>query len=173
MRVPWIGALVLAGLAGLLVLQHRGELRIPPAGGPGGAATDNGSGATDAPGERASAFSLAPRERFAVVGERPLFMPTRRPPDPPPPPQPLRATAPPPPPPPALPLLTVKAIVRDGDRWVAVLSPGDRAPPEQAEPGSTVFGWTVTAIHPHAVELRSGARTARIELRPGEPPARP
>ena len=123
-------------------------------------------------GERDSAFALAPREEFAVVAQRPLFMSTRRPPEPPPAPPPRTAATPPPPPPPAPPPLTVQAIVRDGSRWVAVLSPGDQTPPQQAEPGSTVFGWTVTAIHPHAVELRSGERTARIELRP-EPLQRP
>jgi len=154
---------VLLALSGLLAMQRYGPWQVTAddtvteAQRPARAVGSGGDG--EAP------VSLPAQERYAVIGERPLFMPTRRPPEPPPPPTLLSAPRAPPPPPPA-PALEVHAIVREGDRWFAMLSRSGGADAVQAEPGDAVHGWTVTEIEPEVVELQSGQRRVRLRLRP-------
>jgi general secretion pathway protein N len=129
---------------------------------------------TDAPAAPAGAAAgdeapvgdaLAALEAFTVVGERTLFMPTRRPPEPPEAPAP-NTPQPPKPPPPPPPDLEVHAIVREGERWIAVISRTRGGEPVQAQPGDTVHGWEVTAIDPETVQLRAGSRVVSLRLRP-------
>ena len=152
--------LLLLALLAVLAAQRAGVLD-PAAGASAGAGAPT---AAPAPAPADAPVPLPPQERYAVIEERPLFMPTRRPPAPPPPQPAATAAAPRPAPPP--PDLEVHAIVREGERWLAMLSRARGTDFVQAEPGDEVHGWTVTSIGPEVVELRSGARNVRLRLRP-------
>ena len=158
-----LGLLVLLGLGAALVLQQDatpppvGEAPAPPAA-PAQAGTDT------AP--VAGLPELAGPGRYAVIAERTLFMPNRRPPE-----EQVRPATPTAnetvAAPPAPPDYTVSAIVREGDRWLALVRPtgGDKEARE-VEVGGDIEGWEITGITADRVRLRSGPRIADLPLRP-------
>lgn len=109
-------------------------------------------------------YSLAEPERFADLAERPLFVATRRP------PQPVvedKVASKPKAKPAKRPEFILSAIVREGNRWIAVVGTRGRgaAPPTEVEVGSVVAGWEVERIGADGVVLRRGTQTAELTLR--------
>jgi hypothetical protein len=110
--------------------------------------------------ELAPPHVLALPPHFDEIAARPLFEPTRRPrveaaPAP--------RAAPPPAPPPALSLL---AIVREGERRVALVAPQRGGEATALEVDDTLQGWRVEAIDPGRVTLQRGKRNVVLHLRP-------
>jgi hypothetical protein len=107
---------------------------------------------------------LRPVETFAVIAERPLFQPSRRPAIPPPPvpaPVPVAAVAvvapvsppPPPAPPPVLAPMTLLAVAISPDKREAVLGlPGGKST-TMAE-GESVNGWVLAKVLPDRAVFR-------------------
>jgi hypothetical protein len=78
--------------------------------------------------------------------------------------EPEQVVAPKPPPPP--PSLSLLAVVRDGDRRLALLDPGRRAPAQAIEVGEEIQGWQVESIGQYHVALRRGERLIELRLGP-------
>ena len=154
-----LGLLVLA-LLGLALAWQTEQPRetLAPSATPRSAGSDELAALEPAPGPLSEA-------RLAVITERPLFMPTRRPPEIAAAPV-SAATTPPPPPPPNF---VVSAIVREGERWLALMRDrrGDEA--VEVEVGAALNGWTVTEITADRVTLTTGNREVQVTLRPDPP----
>jgi hypothetical protein len=109
-------------------------------------------------------FTLPEPEALESLAERPLFVASRRPPEPvteekvvkKPKPKPARRQE-----------FILSAIVRDGNRWIAVLGTQGRGspPPVEVEVGSQVAGWEVERIEAGGIVLRKGAQRTELTLR--------
>lgn len=156
----WI---LLAGLSGVVVLESQRDpvanamedIPIPPAGQAAGTGTD-------AP-PLAPLAALAPADSFGAVSERPLFTATRRPPElqteETPAATNLQPTVQPT-------NLLLSAIILEGDTRLALLQ--TTSPPgeiQQINEGGVFNGWTVAEIRDESVLLRTGDRTAELQLR--------
>lgn len=159
-----LGLLSLA-LAALLALQWRDW---PPQVGQvaaGGGAPEGQ--ATGLPDPVAPMDLLAPpveREDYASVVERPLFMPTRRPPEeepeepePPPPEE--------PPPTVALDTFDLNAILITPSDSIAWVRSPSTPTPQRLRTGDEVEGWTVKAIMADQIELERQGDTDTLILR--------
>jgi len=109
-------------------------------------------------------FSLPAPDEFHGLAERPLFAANRRP------PQPLaeqKAVSKPKPKPQRRPEFILSAIVREGNRWIALVGTQGRgsSPPVEVEEGGLVAGWEVERIGPEGVVLRKGTQKAELTLR--------
>ena len=115
----------------------------------------------------AAGFALAPIERFAAVIERPIFSPTRRPPDP--------TAAPPPTPEPEAPVaelaLVLKAVIGSADGRVAILTEAAGGGTVTLARGGLYKGWTLADVGPKRVIFRQGGIERRIELKFDAAPA--
>jgi general secretion pathway protein N len=143
---PW-SLIGLAGALAVLLAVENARFSAAPSPGPG---------APPAPPPAASAppaaFDPPPLSRYAEIGERPLFIPDRRP-------QPDAAPTPVAPGPPA-PALLVEGVVLSQDHRYAVIRHGNPPKLESVPEGATIEGWQVEHIDAGAVSLRSGASTA-------------
>jgi hypothetical protein len=157
----------LAGLVALaLVALVVAELR----GGIGSLETAAVSLQTDsAPVEQASValapvFTLAEPEQFHDLAERPLFVADRRPPQPVVEQKVVSKAKPKPAPKPDF---VLSAIVREGNRWIAVIGTQGRGsvPPVELEVGGVVAGWKVERIAAEGIVLRKGKQKTEITLR--------
>jgi general secretion pathway protein N len=99
----------------------------------------------------------APASRHAVVVERPLFSPTRRP-----PPAPGAEAAPEAPPSPAPDFRVVGAVSMAGTERALVSVAG--APPVMVSAGEMVEGWLVAAIEGRTVAFESVGRTIVADM---------
>jgi hypothetical protein len=165
------GLVVLSLLLAVLAVERLGPVASAPQAGGEVAGDPADAGEASAGEEPTADGGLAALEQFAVIGERTLFSSTRRPPEPPEAPA-TTAKAKPAPPPPPPPDLEVHAIVREGERWLAVISRIRGGEPAQAQPGDVVHGWEVVSISPETVELRAGSRSVSLRLRPEVVPPR-
>ena len=102
---------------------------------------------------------------FSSIVERPLFSPTRRPPEPAPPPELAPpAPAPPPPPPPPIDFSLVGVALSEGQRVALVQRQADGSVHRVIE-GSEVLGWKAIRIEAEAALFRSGDRQEELRLR--------
>lgn len=114
-----------------------------------------------------------PLETLRATRERPLFVPSRRPPEAPPPPVAVEPSAPPPAPveaqdpPPRFTLLGIIRSPKQGEAAV-VLDDADHTS-FNLKPGDGRRGWQVQSIAGTVVTLRNGERTLALTYR--EPPA--
>lgn len=108
---------------------------------------------------------VPPREQFAEVVSRPLFSPTRRPPE-----QEVQAAESPPTQPLDIDLLGV--VIWRSQR-MALVRPRNDANAMQVAEGGTVSGWTVVVIEPSGVTFRQGESQLemRLSYKTGEPAA--
>jgi hypothetical protein len=144
---PWTLIACAGLLAVLLGIETMRFSAAPPA-----AETARAAAAVPTPGAAASGFDAPPASRYLEIGERPLFIPDRRP-------QPEMAPAPPAPGPPA-PSLLVQGVVMSPEHRYAVIQHGNPPKLESVAEGATVDGWRVEHIDAGAVTLRSGTATA-------------
>jgi type II secretory pathway component PulC len=106
-------------------------------------------------------FVPPPRAEFAVIHERPLFVPDRRP-------QPDEVAASTPV---ALPNLVLEGVVLTQGRSYAVLRHGMPPKVETLLEGATVEGWTIKDISAERITLESGASTVEVAVqKPGPNP---
>jgi len=125
-----------------------------------------------------AAISLDPAKE-AIVLERPLFSPTRRPPPPPPPtPDPATAdsasTKPSAPQPPPMNFILV-GIVRDATSSLAMLQPANGQKVLSLRAGQALDGWTLVSIGIDSASFRNGAaeRALTLDFRRAAPPPPP
>ena len=113
------------------------------------------------------AVATPPESRFAVIALRPLFIPTRRPPEGPEAPATASGSAPPD--------LLVTGIVMAGEDSSAILEParpGPKAKPMVARVGESVGEWTVESIEPGVVTLVRDATRHELPLIEEDDPRR-
>lgn len=94
--------------------------------------------------------------RFVATLERPLFVPTRRP---PPPPQAASAPAP------ADPLTDLRLLAVYGNQQVGGVIVRVDSRVRRLKLGETLNGWTLRSVQPHAVELARGDEVRSIEIK--------
>jgi general secretion pathway protein N len=137
------------------------------------------AGASAAPLAAADlALALPPPERFAVIVERPLFSPTRRPAPPPeemaqaepPPEEPLPEEEPPADaePPPVVDF-TLTGIVIAGSERYALVERHEDGRTVQVTEGGDVNGWFAVLIDPDRAVFRNGATEEELLLRTATP----
>jgi len=109
-------------------------------------------------------FTLAKPEQFHGLAERPLFVASRRPPEPV---TAQKVVSKPTPRPARRPEFILSAIVREGNRWIAVVGTQGRGtpPPVEVEVGGVVAGWEVERIGAEGIVLRKGAQKTELVLR--------
>lgn len=111
--------------------------------------------------ELTSPFTLPLPEDFNAIAERPLFVSTRRPPEPLPPaaePEPVPDTR-------HAPTFVLLAVVRDGERRIALIASGPDQEPEQFEIGDAVAGWKLTDIARESVRLSYEKEETQLFMR--------
>jgi len=126
-----------------------------------------------------AAITLDPAEE-AIVLERPLFSPTRRPPPPPPPPSSATAaggaaaTKPSVPEPPPM-NFTLVGIVRDPTSSLALLQPTNGKRVMSLRAGQALDGWMLVSIGIDSASFRNGAavRELALDYRRAPPPLPP
>jgi hypothetical protein len=134
-----------------------------------GDGTPTQPGPAVAPTSEDGAYRPPGETAFRVIEERPLFAPTRRPPE---------VGSEPvekgPPPPSGLDGLALTGIIRAGEEWVAIVEPaGPPRPGNEAlslGAGDTLRGWTVESILEDRMVLIHG--TQRFEMELTDDPAR-
>lgn len=117
-------------------------------------------------------LSIEPLSAYAVISDRPLFSPERRP---------LVApTVAPAPVAPVMPQvaaptdLRLSAIVTTGGKQIALIQRGGGSSTERVAIGATLSGWQVIAIERDSVTLeQAGARHTLSLATPGAAPGRP
>jgi hypothetical protein len=156
-----------AALVGLALVAALAAENLPRTGPDPSASTQPAPSATPAGREDVAlvpAYSLPRPDRIHDMAERPLFVAGRRPPEPLPgpkkatQPRPMHAKQP---------EFVLSAIVREGNRWIAVIGSRDRGAPPAAEVevGGVVAGWRVERITAEDVVLQRGKRRATVSLR--------
>jgi general secretion pathway protein N len=106
-------------------------------------------------------------ENYANIAARPIFRPTRRPPEPvraeppPPPPTPV-VVAPPPPPPSPLPPMTLVGVVIDPAGRTALLQAPNQPTTLSVRAGESVEGWLLAEVRPDGVLFRRGAQEQEL-----------
>jgi hypothetical protein len=112
-------------------------------------------------------------DHYADITARPIFRPTRRPPEPvraeppPPPPAPVVVAPPPPPPPPIpLPLMTLVGIVIDsaGGRTALLQAPNQPAT-LSVKAGDSIDGWQLAEVRPDGILFRRGNQQQEVTFR--------
>lgn len=156
-----------AALVGLALVAALAAENLPRTGPDPSASTQPAPSATPAGREDVAlvpAYSLPRPDRIHDMAERPLFVAGRRPPEPAPEP---KKAAQPKPKPAKRPEFVLSAIVREGNRWIAVVGSLDRGapPPAEVEVGGVVAGWKVERITAADVVLRRGKQRATVSLR--------
>ena len=134
------------------------------------------AGSSDVPASQAmAAISLDPTKE-AIVLERPLFSPTRRPPPPPPPtPDPATAdsasTKPSAPQPPPM-NFTLVGIVRDATSSLVMLQPTNGQKVLSLRAGQELDGWKLVSIGIDSAAFRNGAaeKALTLDFRRAAPP---
>jgi hypothetical protein len=138
------------------------------------------SGAAAVPASKTmAAINLDPAEE-AIVLQRPLFSPTRRPPPPPPPPSSATAagggaaTKPSVPEPPPM-NFTLVGIVRDQTSSLALLQPTNGKRVMSLRAGQALDGWMLVSIGIDTASFRNGAavRELALDFRRAAPPLPP
>jgi hypothetical protein len=102
-------------------------------------------------------FSMAAAEDFAEIVERPIFSPTRRPPEA----LPETATevdAP------SLDVVLEGVVITEAQR-LALLRPEAGGPLVRVPEGERILGWAVVAVTPYSVTVRRGEEESTLELR--------
>ena len=134
------------------------------------------AGSSALPASQAMAVISLDPAKEAIVLERPLFSPTRRPPPPPPPvPDPATAgnsaTKPSPPQPPPMNFILV-GIVRDAFSSQAILQPANGQKVLSMHAGQTLDGWTLVSIGIDSASFRNGAaeRALTLDFQHAAPP---
>jgi general secretion pathway protein N len=117
-------------------------------------AADGKTSATSAP----VAFALPPVQRFAVVTERPLFSPDRKP------PQHADDTAG------AWSSFVLAGIIITSASREALVLHGKPQTIAHIQEGQALEGWTVTSIDPDRVVIRDGLSEHELKLTPKAPP---
>lgn len=161
-RDPRIAGLVTLALA--VVLAMESDIGSGPAPSPQDTPMALPSSGEPAGPALAPVYSLPQPEGFHALAARPLFVAGRRPPEPVAEPKPARQ---PKPRSARRPEFVLSAIVREGNRWIAVLGTQGRGapPPDEVEVGGVVAGWAVERIGPEGVELRRGTQRTALKLR--------
>jgi len=114
-------------------------------------------------------------EHYAVITDRPLFNPDRRPPPPPaaPTPEPEPSATepktavpePPPPPPPEPPVGRLHGVIGGSGAWLVIFQQdGDTV--RRLKEGEELDGWRIVEIQPHAVVFARGDHLHTVPLRP-------
>jgi len=103
-----------------------------------------------------SAFSPPPAAAFAVINERPIFSPGRKPVAP----KPVGVAAAPPPPPSA----ALVGVIMDSHNSLALVRTAASPLEVSVGLGGNIAGWQVTQIEPDRIVLRSGATDDVIKL---------
>jgi hypothetical protein len=111
---------------------------------------------------------------YAVITDRPLFNPDRRPPPPPaaPPtepepdaPEPDMVTEPPPPPPPEPPVGRLHGVIGGSGAWIVIFQQdGDKV--RRLKEGEDLDGWRIVEVQPNAVVFAHGDDRHTVPLRP-------
>lgn len=135
------------------------------------------SGASLLPASQAMAAIILDPTKEAIVLERPLFSPTRRPPPPPPPtPDPATAgdaasTKPSAPQPPPMNFILV-GIVRDATSSLVMLQPANGQKVLSLRAGQELDGWKLVSIGIDSASFRNGAadRALTLDFRHAAPP---
>jgi hypothetical protein len=159
---PWLAGLTMLILVGVLAAELRVSTETPDI---ATGTSDTGPGpAGDATVALVPVFVLAEPEQFHGLAERPLFVASRRP------PQPVveqKIVSKPKPKPARRPEFILSAIVREGNRWIAVVGTQGRGrePPVEVEVGGVVAGWKVERIGAEGIVLRKGTQTTELTLR--------
>ena len=99
-------------------------------------------------------FDMREEEAYAVILERPLFSPSRRPIGPAA--APSAASSPS--------GLALLGVVAGAGRTIALIRTGEGAPATKAEAGQEVAGWQVTALTPAGVVLERQGNRLQLEL---------
>jgi hypothetical protein len=109
-------------------------------------------------------FTFPEPDQFHALAERPLFVASRRPPEPV---AEQKAVSKPRKKPARQPQFILSAIVREGNRWIAVLGTQGRGspPPVEVEVGAVVSGWEVERIGAEGIVLRKGTQRTELTLR--------
>ena len=126
------------------------------------------SGASLLPASQAMAAIILDPTKEAIVLERPLFSPTRRPPPPPPPtPDPATAgdasTKPSAPQPPPM-NFTLVGIVRDANSSLVMLQPANGQKVLSLRAGQELDGWKLVSIGIDSASFRNGAAERALTL---------
>jgi general secretion pathway protein N len=149
--------ILLAALAlglGALAARELGDARAPAQNQPLPAPAAQPAAASAAP-----TFSLPPLQRFAVVTERPLFSPDRRP------PQHADDTAG------AWSSFVLAGIIITAQSREALVLHGKPQAIAHLQEGQALEGWTITSIYPDRVVFRDGLNEHELKLVPkAEPP---
>jgi general secretion pathway protein N len=111
-----------------------------------------------APGAAPAAFSLPPLQSFAVVTERPIFAPDRKP------AQAASETAG------AWSSFVLAGVIITPQSREALVLHGKPATVAHLQEGQALEGWTVTSIYPDRVVLRDGLDEHELRLVPKAPP---
>ncbi len=156
-RAAWLTLLVLA-----VILV--GELRLGPETAADSGAMDVGptESNTDESISIAPVYTLSEPEAFHELSERPLFLASRRPPEPVPqqkkPRKPRQKVT-------RQPVFTLSAIVRERNRWIAIVETVGKPPAVEVEVGSVVAGWEVARIDADGIVLQKGKQKIELMLR--------
>jgi hypothetical protein len=171
---------LLAGVVALLMLAEVvAQWQYVDAAVPMPAAKPAAGAATLPAAQTMAAIALDPAQQ-AIVLERPLFSPTRRPPPPPPPPSSATAagggagTKPSVPQPPPM-NFTLVGIVRDPASSQALLQPTNGKPVLSLRAGQALDGWMLVSIGIDSASFRNGAavRELVLDFRHAAPPLPP
>ena len=127
-------ALLVAACAGLGWTVYRGFSAPPEA--PGAASPAAGDDVAPLP--EAASFEMPPLEAFSIVAERPLFSPTRRPPE-----GEVAAAAPR-----QMLDLTLIGVVLTAEERLAIVTPAGQGNAVRLGVGDSIQGWTLVAVEP-------------------------
>ena len=153
-RIGVILAALCLGL-GALATTELGDTRAPGPNQPPPAPAAKPASAGAAP-----AFSLPPLQRYAVVTERPLFSPDRKP------PQHTAETAG------AWSSFVLAGIIITPQSREALIAHGKPQAIAHLQEGQALEGWTITSIYPDRVVFRDGVDEHELRLTPkAAPPA--
>lgn len=146
-----------AALGGIIALELSSELSLAPG------VTAAAPAAPDIPEVEIEPFVPPPPDSFTEIGERPLFVPTRRPFVPPPE---AEAEAIPVEEPPPEPLLAeLVGVVLAGQQRAALVQEQGAAGPRRLAIGQTVDGWRVEEVEAGRALFRRGDEVQVLELR--------
>lgn len=146
-----------AALATIIALELSQEISFAPD------VTAAAPAAPDIPEVEIEPFVPPPPDRFTEIGERPLFVPSRRPFVPPPEGEAEDPAVEEPPPEPLLAELV--GTVLAGDQRAALVQEQDAAAPRRLAIGQTVDGWRVEEVEAGRALFRRGDEVQVLELR--------
>lgn len=179
-RVPTLlGSLLLAAFVSQAIAAIGDDQRLGSTSAdsdPVGTGSRGGDPTAEPPPPAGNPLWAIPLRALSATRERPLFSPSRRPPNPPvapPPPPPPRQVAAPPPPPEKPTLVLLGTIVGEGESYAVFYEPAQRKTLRLKLGEADPKGWKLSSVDARTAVLEKGNQSVMVSLPAVDAPPNP